>query len=172
MGRTLPRAVRRTFWGNKDHLNSGIVRPREVIVSRRLWPTPERNAVVACTSVCPDALTWPPVHELTFEVLDDRGDVVSVAIPTESQVCVLRRGGEVDCTANDGKDECESALPSHPPAPMPGLPRIVEMATAPLSHHVCARSADGRVFCWGSNKGGALGATPCCTVGHGTTVPL
>lgn len=45
--------------------------------------------------------------------------------------------------------------PDLTPAPVIGLPPALQMSAS--DYHVCAITADGRLFCWGRNDSGALG---------------
>ncbi len=90
----------------------------------------------------------------------------------DAHTCALRsRGtdGFVACWGDSSASQVGAGAPSTgtarvpTPVAVPGIDTAVEIAAG--ASHTCARLHGGRVSCWGSNFGGALGALP----GGGTT---
>lgn len=82
----------------------------------------------------------------------------------------LRAGGDSTCVIVDGSPRCWGAnflgqlgvgdtvqrnAPTPLAAPFGARTDVVEIA--PGSEHTCARTADGRIYCFGRNAGGSLG---------------
>ena len=84
--------------------------------------------------------------------------------------CALNREGEVICWGSNSKGQLGMGARGglevgdgfnffREPVRVGLLPRIVGLATG---HHTnCARTSDGRVFCWGANDTGQLGNGVC-----------
>lgn len=84
-----------------------------------------------------------------------RGDFFA---STGGGACALTRAGALHCWGTAGAGQVGD--PRRPPsvaAPrlIEGLPRVVEVALG--AEHLCARTATGDLFCWGSDVEGQLG---------------
>jgi alpha-tubulin suppressor-like RCC1 family protein len=114
---------------------------------------------------------WFPLALLLvphFEVMTDCGGPLAPPVddPPADQLAL---GGEFGCVVEAGVVSCWGAnlhgqlgrgvtSPRETTrAPVSSLPPIAQLAVAATT--ACARTTDGRVFCWGSNESGQLGAT-------------
>ena len=82
-------------------------------------------------------------------------DEIAIAVASAKKTrCVLFESGNVGCwglyrgSEQGGGDDLNM---------VPGLPPIVELLDGWQLEHMCARTADDRVFCWGRNDRGQLG---------------
>ncbi|WP_342378033.1 hypothetical protein NVS55_01740 [Myxococcus stipitatus] len=94
-------------------------------------------------------------------VIDLNTDVVALAVGGEHS-CTLHATGAVMCWGNN--DDIQLGLPSidipNDKSPKPlavrGLPSNLTSITAG-DRHTCVASSDGKAWCWGDNRYGALG---------------
>jgi alpha-tubulin suppressor-like RCC1 family protein len=95
------------------------------------------------------------------------GACLSVALPSKifHHVCVRHADGQVSCWGYNGQGQLGDGTTSDALSPrrliLPEPGEIAEVVTA--EHHSCARTTDGRAWCWGRNDRGQLGT--------GDTVP-
>ena len=93
----------------------------------------------------------------TPQLVPTINDAVEVVVGS-ANACARRVNGAVVCWGDNAfKELGDGSAPTMRamPGPVPTLPTAVELA-AGLSH-ICARTMDGRVFCWGDNTFGQVG---------------
>lgn len=85
-------------------------------------------------------------------------DAVEIVVGA-THACARRRSGEVLCWGSNALgalgDGSPTSFARETPGVVPGLPPAVELAAG--VDHVCARTLDGRVYCWGGNTFGQVG---------------
>lgn len=76
--------------------------------------------------------------------------------------CFIKEGGELWCWGKNAFGECGVDPETKRdiggvPQKVEGLANVVSVSTAYTSYHTCAATQDGKVFCFGRNRFGALG---------------
>lgn len=88
------------------------------------------------------------------------------------EVCALRRGGTMSCRSQMGPALRGTGLTAPPPDDLPVADLSDAVDVAMGYAHACAVLASGRVACWGSNDGDALGGGEAPTSVVPVAVPL
>lgn len=102
------------------------------------------------------------VDENQHQVPPTRLDALGVMSDIDAgaqHTCSVDRDGGVWCWGDNGSGKSGQPLDeprSHVPRQVAGLPAVTEVAAG--RQHTCARTVDGEVWCWGSNRFGELGA--------------
>jgi alpha-tubulin suppressor-like RCC1 family protein len=143
-------------------LGAGVLHACALVAGRaRCWGGGAAGQLASSESdPCVDAISSPCRGEAR-EVDDALArTLVSLSTGYGLTQCAVVADGSVVCwgatdrgqAGHDGADHSVHALESA----VPGL-AIVASEVASANETSCARSADGRVFCWGSNDAGQLG---------------
>lgn len=97
-------------------------------------------------------------------VIDNIQDAVDVSAG-EFFTCALKKNRTVSCWGHNSSGQVGTEPPTlyaEFPQPIVGLENVVELQTG--ADHVCARTQDDKVYCWGNNAHGQLGAGSAETI--------
>jgi len=131
---------------------------------------------VDCGSMCPGCATGLPCNvnmDCASEVCRNGTCTAIVQIDAGTgHACVLLGDGTVYCWgANGGGQLGDGTTMARPkPVMVPGLTGVTQISTGStisnvaVNGHTCARTSDGKLYCWGRNANGQIG--------DGTTVDV
>jgi alpha-tubulin suppressor-like RCC1 family protein len=88
--------------------------------------------------------------------------VVALSSGHGDNTCFIKEGGEAWCFGKNtfgeaGQDPATKKDLQAVPSKVEGLAGVVSISTAYTSEHTCAATKDGKVYCFGRNRFGALG---------------
>ena len=102
-----------------------------------------------------DGVSGSKIKPVAVKGLTDAVDLIAGSTHT----CARRRAGAVVCWGGNSQgqlgDGNSGTFAQRTPVAVQGLGPVAQLALG--RDHSCARSNDGKVSCWGSNKGGQLG---------------
>ncbi|HEY8431755.1 MAG TPA: hypothetical protein VIL20_25420 [Sandaracinaceae bacterium] len=115
------------------------------------------EGAVRCFRISPSGEAMR-AHAQGIEALAGVAQLDAASSAYAALVCARGADGSVRCFGDDrfGRLGPSPRAPNHDalaPVPIEGLPRVSEIAVG--AAHACARTAEGRVWCWGSNREGA-----------------